>query len=46
MVRLPSDRPDGTSVSSSAWKPKGAKHDAPLSLERVLEIAQKISVKP
>jgi hypothetical protein len=45
-VRL--DRPDGTSVSvsSSALKPKGAKHDAPLSLNRVLEIAQQITVKP
>lgn len=40
--------PDGTSVSvfSAAQKPKGAKHDAPLSLARVLEIAQKITVKP
>jgi hypothetical protein len=45
-VRL--DRPDGFSVSinSAAQKSKGAKHDAPLSLERVLEIAQQITVKP
>jgi hypothetical protein len=45
-VRL--DRADGVSVSvsSAAQKPKGAKHDAPLSLKRVLEIAQKVTVKP
>jgi hypothetical protein len=45
-VRL--DRADGFSitVSSAAYKLKGAKHDAPLSLKRVLEIAQKITVKP
>jgi len=45
-VRL--DRPDGISVTvtSAAYKLKGAKHDAPLSLERVLEIARKITVKP
>ena len=45
-VRL--DRPDGfsVSISSAAYKLKGAKHDAPLSLERVLEIARKITVKP
>ena len=45
-VRL--DRPDGFSVtvSSAALKPKGATHDAPLSLERVLEIAQRITIRP
>ena len=45
-VRL--DRPDGisVSVSSAAQKSKSAKHDAPLSLARVLEIAQKVTVKP
>jgi hypothetical protein len=46
LVRL--DRPDGISVnvSSAAMKPIGTEHDAKLSLARVLEIAQKITVKP
>ncbi len=45
-VRL--DRSDGISVTvdSAAQKPKDATHDAPLSLERVLEIAQKITCNP
>jgi steroid delta-isomerase-like uncharacterized protein len=42
-------KPDGTgvSVSSAAYRPEGAEMpDAPLSLDRVLEIARQITVTP
>jgi len=42
-------KPDGTgvTVSSAAYRPKGSQApDAPLSLDRVLEIALQITIKP